>query len=402
MRMSHRDRSRSLERLRRDGRDRDRRSSRDERDDVRDRDSRYAESSSSSRYQRLSKDDEYEENSRRALKERPRSYRGSLSPDRRRGGDSRRHNEHREDKDHRKTSHNDRERSRRARDRVYDSDDDELLDLKVLGVETISEEDYFIKSAQFKYWLKDARGRYLDEMSSESAHKYFRRFVRRWNDGALKEKYYRSPEGGSPSINTAYKWSFASESTGQLNGHAAGDMRREYHDLNNNDSDPSDPSLYGPSRPDSLSATSSRPLGPTLPTGADRQLAKEAESEYRKSEYKAKMKQGYERADEMVPKSIGKEGKMAEKRATNAVNREFREKEVGGLEVDEGTLMGGGDSSFAAALRARDAAKNRREDKRAMDLADRRAAADERLAERRAKESATMDMFKALAKQRFG
>jgi hypothetical protein len=39
---------------------------------------------------------------------------------------------------------------------------------------------------------------------------------------------------------------------------------------------------------------------------------------------------------------------MEEKRASNAVNREFREKEVGGLEVDEGVLLGDG-GSFAAA-----------------------------------------------------
>lgn len=76
-----------------------------------------------------------------------------------------------------------------------------------------------------------------------------------------------------------------------------------------------------------------------------------------------------------------------------------------------------GESSFQAALRARDAAKTKREDRRAVELAEKRAATDERLADRRAKESATMDMwvqtlfvesqvdhdrFKALAKQRFG
>lgn len=39
---------------------------------------------------------------------------------------------------------------------------------------------------------------------------------------------------------------------------------------------------------------------------------------------------------------------MEEKRAVNAGNRELREKEVGGLEVDEGTLLGES-GSFAAA-----------------------------------------------------
>ena len=134
----------------------------------------------------------------------------------------------------------------------------------------------------------------------------------------------------------------------------------------------------------------SRRLGPALPSTSDRQLALESASELRKRDRKAEQRERYEKADEAVPRSGGKEGKMDEKRATNAVNREFREKEVGGLEADEGTLMG--ESSFQAALRARDASKNRREDKRAIEMADRRAATDERLADRRAKESATMDM----------
>jgi len=44
----------------------------------------------------------------------------------------------------------------------------------------------------------------------------------------------------------------------------------------------------------------------------------------------------------------GKEGKMAEKRAVNSANKEMRDKEVGGLELDEKTLMGEG-TSFQAA-----------------------------------------------------
>lgn len=50
-----------------------------------------------------------------------------------------------------------------------------------------------------------------------------------------------------------------------------------------------------------------------------------------------------------MPKAVGKEGKLAEKKAANSVNKEMREKEVGGLEIDEGTLMGGEESSFRSA-----------------------------------------------------
>lgn len=103
---------------------------------------------------------------------------------------------------------------------------------------------------------------------------------------------------------------------------------------------------YGPTFPLS---TMSRKLGPTLPSASDRQYAMETEQEARKAERKAAYKEDYRRADEIVPRSGGKEGKMEEKRATNPENRVFREKDVtAGLEVDEGTLMGDS-GSFAAA-----------------------------------------------------
>jgi hypothetical protein len=55
-----------------------------------------------------------------------------------------------------------------------------------------------------------------------------------------------------------------------------------------------------------------------------------------------------DRAEEHAPRLGGKEGKMAEKRAVNSANKEMRDKEVGGLELDEKTLMGEG-TSFQAA-----------------------------------------------------
>ena len=96
----------------------------------------------------------------------------------------------------------------------------------------------------------------------------------------------------------------------------------------------------GPALP-SASRRAVGPVGPSLPTAADRQLALEDERDTRKAEYKSKAREAYNKADELVPKSGGKEGKMEEKKANNAVNREMRDKEVGAaVELDEGTLLG--------------------------------------------------------------
>ena len=96
--------------------------------------------------------------------------------------------------------------------------------------------------------------------------------------------------------------------------------------------------------------SSGEDIGPTLPPSllpsqpkishSDAQLRREEEYEMRKREKRKDRKEAFERVDELVPRSIGKEGKMAEKKASNAMNKEMREKDVGGLEVDEGVLMG--------------------------------------------------------------
>ena len=63
------------------------------------------------------------------------------------------------------------------------------------------------KLGLFEKWLRRERDYRLDELSSDSRRKYFRKFVRvstialrsgrkltsqRWNEGELRERYYRS------------------------------------------------------------------------------------------------------------------------------------------------------------------------------------------------------------------
>jgi hypothetical protein len=89
--------------------------------------------------------------------------------------------------------------------------------------------------------------------------------------------------------------------------------------------------------------------GPTLPTSADITLARELVDSQRASEkaYKhAKNKKDTkDRVEELVgPKPVGREGMLEKKALKRESDRAFREKGDEGLEVDEGTLMGGGDS----------------------------------------------------------
>jgi hypothetical protein len=46
------------------------------------------------------------------------------------------------------------------------------------GAEPITESDYFLKSSEFRVWLKDEKRKYFDELSGEKARKYFHKFVK--------------------------------------------------------------------------------------------------------------------------------------------------------------------------------------------------------------------------------
>jgi hypothetical protein len=176
-----------------------------------------------------------------------------------------------------------------------------------------------------------------------------------------------------------------------------------------------------------------------MPTASDLTLARELTVEQREEErvYKRKRDklEAKEREEDMVgPKPVGREGMLEKKRAKREGDRAFRERGDEGLEVDESTLLGGGDSfrdqcvqvSIArlfsppryrnCRLSRRDMAKRRYEQKNE----EKQNAMRERSTAFKEKEKvgscatsschiidspftqATMDMFQQLAKQRFG
>ncbi|OSD00918.1 hypothetical protein PYCCODRAFT_1478921 [Trametes coccinea BRFM310] len=260
------------------------------------------------------------------------------------------------------------------------------------GVSEISESDYFLKNDEFQLWLREEKGKYFNELSGEKARKYFRKFVKAWNRGKLPNSIYagvaRAP---SASSQTAYKWSFASKASDA--DHKALRAAREEIDnatWNRSQSGP------GPS------SGGGRVIGPAMPSSSDRILAQEAADEYRAAEReyqrKRERKEAKERLEEIVgPKEPGRAGQLEKKKAQREANRAYREKGDEGLEVDESTLMGGGDS-FQAQLARREAAKRRYEEKRN----ERMGATRERAEALRQKDKQTMDMFMQMAKEKFG
>ena len=97
------------------------------------------------------------------------------------------------------------------------------------------------------------------------------------------------------------------------------------------------------------SRSGGRIQGPAMPPGFDLTLAREQAAEHRDEERTNKRKRDKtetkERIEEMVgPKPVGREGMLEKKKLKRENDRDFREKGDEGLEIDEKTLMGGGDS----------------------------------------------------------
>lgn len=171
---------------------------------------------------------------------------------------------------------------------------------------------------------------------------------------------------------------------------------------------------FGPAPPKDVG---SRRAGPTIPKLDDIALRNELREEDRaregldyrddiRYERKQDRKLQKERMEELVPRADPgtRERKMEKMRETTNTLKEFRDaKEGGDVEVGESDLMG--DDSIDAYKRQKvemERKKNEREIRREEIMRAKAAEREERLAERRQKEDATMAYLKAIAKERFG
>jgi len=266
------------------------------------------------------------------------------------------------------------------------------------GAEPIAESDYFLKSSEFRVWLKDEKHKYFDELSGEKARKYFHKFVKEWNRGKLDKSLYAGvdPSKQAATSQTAFKWGFASKRT-KAEDEALRTARAEVG-----------AATYGADNgpPKTSDGRSKRVQGPALPPQGDRVLAREAEEEKATAEREYQRKrdraEARDRIEDMVgPREVGRERMLEKKRERREGDRSFRERGDEGLDIDEGTLLGGGDS-FKARIARRDAARARFEQKREAAREDKTSTSRERATAMREKDKATMDMFMQMAKAKYG
>ncbi|EJU02868.1 hypothetical protein DACRYDRAFT_94529 [Dacryopinax primogenitus] len=270
------------------------------------------------------------------------------------------------------------------------------------GAKEISEKDYYAKNDEFRVWLKDEKRRYFDELSGEKARSYFKKFVRSWNRGRLPRSIYAGINSSStaPASQTAFRWSF----TDQSNRAEREALERARGDVGS--ATWGKPSAALSETPETeRRAGPSRVAGPTLPSASDLRFAQESAEELRaqdRSRSRALDKRdARDRLEEVAPREVGRERMLEKKREKREADRSFRDKgDDAGLEMDDKSLMGG--DSFQDRLRQRDAAKSRFEEKKRTERMELEAERNERTRALREKEQGTMEMFKKMAKERFG
>ncbi|KAK9152464.1 hypothetical protein Syun_010773 [Stephania yunnanensis] len=104
------------------------------------------------------------------------------------------------------------ERSKRHKHRSHKGDKSEDKHdhkrRKQSEFQELSSDDYFSKSNEFATWLKEERGVYFSDLTSESARELFLGFIKDWNAQKLESRYYKGIATGP---RTAHNWKFRTE-----------------------------------------------------------------------------------------------------------------------------------------------------------------------------------------------
>ncbi|KAF2153711.1 hypothetical protein K461DRAFT_115008 [Myriangium duriaei CBS 260.36] len=233
----------------------------------------------------------------------------------------------------------------------------------------------------------------VEDLDEHELRGRWKSFMNKWNRGELSEGWY-DPQTKA-----------RAESRAQ-------EIDRAYHGSEDNVAGSADRAEdeddgYGPALPRSGVKSAAQPNRQDLKyrdeLEEDARYDALSEQQYQRKQDRRLQK---ERLDDLAPRAEPgtKERQLEKKREQAESNRAFREaRSPGAEEVREGDLMGDdGAEGYKARLQASERRKTERELRKEELLRARAAEREERLSQHRAKEDKTMEMLKAIAKQRFG
>lgn len=281
--------------------------------------------------------------------------------------------------------------------------------------------------------------RYLDvqkskdmaDMDEREVKGRWKSFVAKWNEGTLAQSWYdpelfeetkQNPQWvessrRKPAAPTTEEVSPDSHRVNVSTGGNEGPDRERRDDDDESADEDDEGDNYGPVLPGALPPSDrqgSTRRGPGIPSLQDLDVQREMNEEDRadriaqiRLERKADRTQQKARLDELVPRAEAgtRERALEKKKEVNEKMKGFREKSPGGAaEVNDGELMGGGDS-FDELKRMKASAERRKTEKeirREEIFRAKEAEREEKLKEYRDKEERAMVLLRELARQRFG
>ncbi|KAI1003205.1 hypothetical protein K3495_g4999 [Podosphaera aphanis] len=308
---------------------------------------------------------------------------------------------------HHKHRNNYRSRSPRAHHKSKRLAAPTPLDLP-FGSRKLTKRDYDDFKYMFSLYLEIQKSKVLEDLDEIEVRGRWKSFIGKWNRGELSEGWYdpATLQKANDSSSAIFSKSQATCHVGTRQG-----LKSSAEHTNENTSE-SDDSI-GPTLPEQETRSSGRRFGPRIPKLQDLQLKREtdaADEINRRDDIKhaRQMERKDQKAmlDELVPRAPPgtRERQLEKKKDINEKMKSFREKSPGAAEIPESQLMGDGDGidSFKKTKQEYERKKNERELRKEETLRARIAEREERLQEYRIKEEATMEMLKALAKQRYG
>ncbi|KAF8337049.1 uncharacterized protein EI90DRAFT_3044705 [Cantharellus anzutake] len=227
------------------------------------------------------------------------------------------------------------------------------------GIEKISEDDYFLKSDNFRLWLRQDKDKYFDELSGDQARYYFAKFVKRWNRGQLKLPLYQVDNSASPapaSSQTAYRWSFASKTSKadrkalenvreQIASDTSNSRKTSFGKPASSSMTPHEHATAGIRSP--ISTNRRKLIGPSMPQGSDAQLLAEEQSESATLHFKMSRKRARQEESERLDDAVLMGGGAAKGERSF---RDARGDDSAGFDMRDDVLMGSGSAdSFKAA-----------------------------------------------------
>ncbi|KAK6082874.1 RNA helicase-like protein [Seiridium cupressi] len=257
-------------------------------------------------------------------------------------------------------------------------------------------------------YLDLQKSKFMADMDEREVRGRWKSFVAKWNEGTLAEGWYDPELFEETRQSGLWDDRLEEHNAPPLDSHCAS-RKPGTADSGEEDEDDYGPVLPGRRNQDGNAGKQ----GAGVPNLQDLEVRREMNEEERldriaqlRLERKADRSEQKARLDELAPRAEAgtRERQLEKKKEINEKMKGFRERSPGAAEVNDGELMGGGDS-FDEIKRMKASAERKKTEKeirREEILRAKNEEREERLREYREKEDRAMVMLKELAKQRFG